>query len=75
MVRADVVADQLPVLEAVAVATGAVLAPSYTLTVEEASAVPVNVGVVSLVLVPLAGLVICGAAGGVVSPLLTLMVI
>ena len=61
-------ADHEPVLLAVVVAMGAVLMPSYNLTVDKASAVPLNVGVVSLVLVPLAGLVILGAAGGVVSP-------
>ncbi len=60
-------ADHEPVLLAVVVAIGTVLVPSYTLTVDEASAVPLNVGVVSLVLVPLVGLVILGAAGGVVS--------
>jgi hypothetical protein len=44
-----------------------VLEPSYTLTVEDASAVPVIVGVLSLVAVPLDGLEIIGADGAVVS--------
>ena len=66
-VNAEDVADQVPVLVAVAVAIGVVMVPSYSLTVDSASAVPLNVGVVSVVLVPLAGLVITGAAGAIVS--------
>ena len=54
-------------LDVVAVAMGVVLLPSYTLTIDRASAVPVNVGVLSLVDDPLAGVEITGANGGVVS--------
>ena len=54
-------------LDVVAVAMGVVLLPSYTLTVDKASAVPVNVGVVSVVLDPLAGVDITGEAGAIVS--------
>jgi hypothetical protein len=61
------VADQVPVLVAVAVAIGVVLVPSYSLTVDNASAVPAKVGVVSVVLVPLDGLDIVGANGATVS--------
>jgi hypothetical protein len=67
------VADQVPVLDAVVAAIAVVLLPSYSLTVDAASAVPVNVGVVSFVLVPLDGLDMTGAAGGVVSELLPLL--
>jgi hypothetical protein len=67
-VRAVVgVVDQAPVLLAVVVAIAVVLLPSYNLTVEEASAVPVNVGVLSFVTVPLVGLDIAGADGATVS--------
>ena len=61
------VADQVPVLVAVVVAIDVVLVPSYNLTVEEASAIPMNVRVLSLVIVSLAGLEMTGAAGAVVS--------
>ena len=61
------VADQVPVVEAVTVAIGVVLLPSYSLTVDKASAVPLKVGVVSLVLLSLAGLDITGADGATVS--------
>ena len=57
----------MPVLVAVVVAIGVVLAPSYSLTVDKASAVPLKVGVLSLVVVPLAGLEITGAVGAIVS--------
>jgi hypothetical protein len=55
------------VLLAVVVAKGVVLLPSYSLTVEEASDDPENAGVLSLVVVPLAGLDITGADGADVS--------
>ena len=67
LLSVDVVADHVPLLEAVVVAIAVVLLPSYSFTVEEASAVPENVGVASLVTVPLAGEDITGAAGGVAS--------
>ena len=67
MVSVLEVAVQEPVLLAVVVAIGVVPLPSYSFTVDEASAVPENVGVVSVVLVPLAGLDITGAAGATVS--------
>jgi hypothetical protein len=55
------------VLLADVVAKGVVLLPSYSLTVEDASAVPLNIGVVSVVEVPLGGSEISGADGAVVS--------
>jgi hypothetical protein len=55
------------VLDAVAEAIAVVLVPSYSLTVEAASAEPANVGVLSFVVVPLAGLDITGGADAVVS--------
>jgi hypothetical protein len=67
LIAVDGVADQVPVLVAVVVAIGVVLLPSYSFTVDEPSARPVNVGVLSFVAVPLAGLEITGAGGGVVS--------
>jgi hypothetical protein len=63
----DGVADQLPELDVGAVANAVVLLPSYSFTVDDASALPVNVGVLSFVLVPLTGLDIIGAVGAVVS--------
>ena len=63
----DGVADQLPELDVRAVANAVVLVPSYNFTVENASALPVNIGVLSFVLVPLTGLDIVGAVGGVIS--------
>lgn len=64
----------MSVLVAVAIAIGVVLVPSYNLTVEEASAVPVNVGVLLLVIVPLSGLEMTGAAGAAVSEVLSVNV-
>jgi hypothetical protein len=61
------VADHEPVLDVVVVTNGIVLEPSYNLTVDDASAEPVNVGVLSLVVLPLKGLDIEGAAGARVS--------
>jgi len=61
------VADHEPVLDVVVVTNGVVLEPSYNLTVDDASALPVNVGVLSLIVLPLRGLDIEGAAGAVVS--------
>jgi hypothetical protein len=55
------------VLDAATVAMAVVLVPSYNFTVDRASAVPVNIGVLSFVVVPLAGLDITGADGATVS--------
>jgi hypothetical protein len=57
------VADHVPVLDAVVAAIAVVLLPSYSLTVDAASALPANVGVLSFVIVPLEGLDMDGAAG------------
>ena len=43
------------------------VAPSNIKTVEDAAAVPEIVGLLLFVVVPLAGLVMAGAAGGIVS--------
>ena len=68
------VADHEPVLVVVVVTNGVVLEPSYSLTVEDASAEPVNVGVLSLVVLPLRGLDIEGAVGARVSTVMLIAV-
>jgi hypothetical protein len=67
LIAVDGATDHEPELDVTALTNGVVLVPSYSLTVDDASAVPVNVGVLSLVVLPLAGLDITGAAGAMVS--------
>ncbi len=63
--KVGVVQLQLPLASAIAVQS--VVAPSFTVTVLPASAVPVIVGVLSLVLKVSVGVITTGAAGATVS--------